>query len=60
MLWVNEKISGTIWLAMSRIIGDWGAKKVGVISEPLVDFVSLDDIDGDKVFDISVTDGMLD
>ena len=46
---------------MSRSIGDWDAKRVGVTSEPIIDVVSLDTInEHDKVFGVSITDGMLD
>ena len=46
---------------MSRSIGDWDAKRVGVISEPIVDITMLDDVDEqDRVFGESATHDMLD
>lgn len=53
-------------LAMSRSIGDYDFKKVGNISDPIVDVIRSKDFnylhsnDNIKVFAVSVTDGILD
>lgn len=56
-----------VGLAMSRSIGDWDHGKVGVIAEPIVDMLDVDDVirgndDGDKMeaFVVVGSDGLFD
>ena len=61
VLCTDPKMNVTIGLAMSRSMGDRDAKRVGVISEPIIDVILLDDINKqDRIFDARSTDDMLD
>jgi serine/threonine protein phosphatase PrpC len=67
----TEPVSRTLTaLAMSRSIGDWEAGKVGVIPDPIVDVIDIDQVverwkgwnpsgsDDVHIFVVSATDGM--
>jgi len=50
---------GVYGLAMSRSIGDWDAKSVGVIAEPIVGVVDLEEVEG-EIYVLSASDGLWD
>jgi serine/threonine protein phosphatase PrpC len=69
-IYYDTSTGGQSGLAMSRSLGDWDAGKVGVIPNPIVDIVDLNEIiqqarwskDDDDVyiFAVSASDGMMD
>jgi hypothetical protein len=65
----DEKRGYQVSLAMSRSLGDWNFAKAGVIAEPIIDILDLNEITISssssssslcKVFAVSATDGLLD
>ena len=74
VLYTDPETSVTAGLAMSRSIGDWAAGKLGVIPDPIVDVIDIDQVVNDQlkkgeslstgddvyIFAVSATDGLMD
>ena len=68
VLYTDPESGLTSGLAMSRSIGDWEVGKLGVIPDPIVDIIDIDQVVKDHsesdddvcIFAVSATDGLMD
>ena len=68
VLYTDPESGMTSGLAMSRSIGDWEVGKLGVIPDPIVDIIDIDQVVKDHseseddvcIFAVSATDGLMD
>ena len=68
VLYTDPESGMTSGLAMSRSIGDWEVGKLGVIPDPIVDIIDIEQVVNDHsesdddvcIFAVSATDGLMD